>query len=140
MAPHFRSEPGADVIYGTLRLEGGPFSGSTLGSTWVPSQFKRRMTIPNPSSFVRRELFTELGQFDESYKIALDYEFLLRKRNLKPVFVNVPVTIMESHGLSMGSRKESLSEARRAQVKHRAGPEIAAHFWYWYFRIRAFLY
>jgi len=140
MAPHLLGGSGVDVVYGTLLLEGGPFSGAALGSMWDQTHFNRRMTIPNPSSFARRELFAELGQFDESYKIALDYEFLLRKKNLQPLFVNVPVTIMGSHGLSMGSRQESLLEARRAQFRHKSNPAIAIHFWYWYFRVRALLH
>lgn len=35
-------------------------------------------TIPQPSCFLRRSLFTELGGVDESYRYAMDYDFWLR--------------------------------------------------------------
>jgi len=53
----------------------------SLGMPWecVKNRFKYDMCIPHPSVMHRRSLFEKHGYFDESFKIAGDYELLLRE-------------------------------------------------------------
>ena len=39
---------------------------------------KKKMTIAHPGCFVRRDLYARIGGFDIRYRIAADYDFLLR--------------------------------------------------------------
>ena len=43
-----------------------------------PSRLRMDMTIHHPATFTRREVFEEIGGFDERYPNAMDYDFFLR--------------------------------------------------------------
>jgi len=51
-----------------------------LGESWDNAKHKMNysMAIPHPGLFVRRKLFEKYGEFDETFKIAADYDFVLR--------------------------------------------------------------
>ena len=73
---------GADIAYGDLFMvsdqeskrlvrswKAGPFTPSSFRLGWVP---------PHPTFYVRREVAAAVGEFDLKYKIASDYDFMLR--------------------------------------------------------------
>lgn len=86
-----------------------------------------RMTNPHQGMFCRRELFNRIGLFDTSYRIALDYEFLLRAKRsgarLKPV--HEITAVMPATGISTQSDWKStrsrILEDRRLQARHAVG-------------------
>jgi glycosyltransferase involved in cell wall biosynthesis len=124
MAPFLlMAEPEYRVVYGQIRLL--DHEGRYLGNVGVPwvlarKRFKSIMSVPHPGCFHRRILFRELGYFDESYRIAADYEFLLRELPLHDaLFVpEIVVTNVETGGVSNTSWCTSLLEARRASRAH----------------------
>lgn len=74
--------PDADAVYGDLQYvskdrpnrvfrhwRSEPFQHRHLRWGWMP---------PHPTLYVRREVMTLLGGFDTNYRIAADYEFILR--------------------------------------------------------------
>ena len=76
------SDPDIDVAYGDLDYVaaadparvvrhwcGGEFRPAMLGWGWMP---------PHPTLFVRRAVLDRLGMYDTSYRIAADYEAILR--------------------------------------------------------------
>lgn len=86
-----------------------------------------RMTNPHQGMFCRRDLFNRIGMFDTSYRIALDYEFLLRAKRsgarLKPV--HEIAAVMPATGISTQldwkSTRSRILEDRRLQARHAAG-------------------
>ncbi len=76
------------------------------------------------SVFCSRAIFETLGGFDESYKIAMDYEFWLRayRQGTKPEIFDYTVTCMRDTGISSKkdwhSMKQRFVEERRVHVKH----------------------
>lgn len=76
----------------------------------------------------RRALFQHIGLFDESYRIAMDYEWLLRAKRAGARFRRCPVKIsrMDTSGISShtdwASLAERFAEERRAQMLHCTGP------------------
>lgn len=75
-------DPKVDAVYGDLeyvdaknidrvvrRWKSGHFSVEKLKRGWMP---------PHPTFFMRRSCYQELGGFDLSYRIASDYDALLR--------------------------------------------------------------
>jgi GT2 family glycosyltransferase len=99
--------------------------------------FRRRYTHapPDPLSLVRRNcrimhqavlaersLFTEHGGFDESFRIAMDYELWIRwlTRGLVPQMVDVPVCRFHRGGAS-GDPMRNHAENRRAREMHGIG-------------------
>jgi len=127
LSPYLVSPPGAsDIVYGQVAMvdrDGAEVE--RLGIPWKNAR-KRFMQgtycLPTPGVMFHRSLFGRLGQLDESYRIAGDYEFLLRElKTQEPCYVpHIIVADMQHGGIS--SRPEStlvsLREMRSARVKH----------------------
>jgi len=114
-----------DVVYGQIQLvsrgkAAQPVSDLTGGAfSW--SVLRRKQNIPHPAAFNARSYFDRVGLFDESFRIAMDYEHYLRLgRNLKAQFVPLLVSEMREGGISKQSARASLYEGYLAQVKTRA--------------------
>ena len=82
-----------------------------------------RTWVPQCSTLLKRELFTQLGQFDESYAISMDGEFWMRlfsRQDVSPDLVEIPLVAFALAGQS--SRKGATSkEVLRWIWKHRWG-------------------
>lgn len=95
-----------------------------VGEPWekVKERFKHVMSIPHPGLMHRSSLFEEVGVFDESFRIAGDYELLLRELKFgEASFIpDVIVTGMRHGGISSEPNNTiaSLCEVRRAQKMH----------------------
>ncbi|CAN5671982.1 glycosyltransferase family 2 protein [soil metagenome] len=112
---------GVRVVYGSVNVVDGEGSTlRTLGLPWEDAgpRFRLEMSLPNPATFYHRVLFDAHGRFDESFRIAGDYEFLLRELlDHQAVFVpDVTVVEMGSGGLSDSPR----TMARHVRETHRA--------------------
>lgn len=114
------------VAYGPVRLVAA--SGrevAVVGEPWERAGplFRRQMSLPHQGVFHRRELFAAVGSFDESYRIAGDYELLLRELPAHPAAflgADVVVAAMTTGGLSLQAANTllHLREIRRAQERH----------------------
>lgn len=75
-------DPNVDACYGDLNYvrkesphaivrawRAGEFTRRKLASGWMP---------PHPTLYVRREVYERIGEFDTRYKIAADYDWMLR--------------------------------------------------------------
>jgi len=73
---------GVNLVYGKVALVTRQGDVRRMkGSPWeeVRERFHWEMCIPHPGMFHHKSLFDRHGQFDNSYKIAGDYEFLMRE-------------------------------------------------------------
>ncbi|WP_242397948.1 glycosyltransferase family 2 protein [Bacteroides xylanisolvens] len=70
-----------------------------LGNPYNIKEFRRYMKISHGSTLHNRTLFDELGDFNLSFKICADYEFLLRK-NLNAGYIETPTIAMQIGGMS----------------------------------------
>ena len=81
--PHLESASAAHrVVYGAVAVVAR--SGETVAvidQSWEQARhrFFIAMSIPHPGTFHHRELFARHGPFDESFRQAGDYDFLLRE-------------------------------------------------------------
>jgi glycosyltransferase involved in cell wall biosynthesis len=95
-----------------------------LGEPWenIREKFKAVMCIPHQGVMHRRNLFAERGNFDESYRIAGDYELLLRELKTADAacLPDLIVAGMRHGGISSAPKNSvaSLREIRRAQRRH----------------------
>lgn len=74
-------DPGVDAVYGDLQYvshdlkrvirhwRAGEYSLTKLKRGWMP---------PHPTLYVRKSAYEEFGDFDLSYRIAADYDWMLR--------------------------------------------------------------
>lgn len=95
-----------------------------IGEPWkeIRERFRQIMSIPHPGMMHRRTLFDQSGYFDESYRIAGDYELLLRElKNGEAHYIPDLVTVaMMQGGISSDPANGLLAmqEMRRAQRLH----------------------
>lgn len=118
-----------NIVYGQVMLLSE--SGAELyliGQPWgeVKDRFKQIMCIPHPAAMHRRRLFAQHGNFDESFRIAADYEFMLRELRIgHAVFVpGLVIAAMRQGGVSSNPSNTilALKEVRRAQKKNGKSP------------------
>lgn len=89
-----------------------------IGRPWKWQGFLRRMDVCHVGSMHKRTLFQQLGEFDSSYRIAGDYEFLLRPRSgLRTAFLPAATVYVRAGGVCYSPRV--MYEAYRA--KHETG-------------------
>jgi Glycosyl transferase family 2 len=95
----------------------------TIGKHWheVRDVFYKTMCLPHPGLMHHRSIFDEYGMFDSNYKIAGDYELLLRALKVTPpTFYPHPVCATPIGGISTLPKNNivCLYEIRRAKLKN----------------------
>lgn len=126
-----------DLAYGRIVFEGGKSDGLMIGQEDAIKKLNRRMTIPHTAAFHRRNIFSEVGVFDESFKISLDYEILLRKKNLTATYIDRIITTMGGLGVSSKLTHQALRENRRAQIKNKTNNRLKAELFFSLYWLRS---
>ena len=67
-------------------------------STYAPGKFRKGWMPPHPTFFVKREIYEKYGLFNTNFRIAADYELMLR--------------LLEKHGISTYYLPEVLIKMR----------------------------
>lgn len=96
------SEPGRVI----RRWRSGEFSAARLRRGWMP---------PHPTLFLRRQVFTQWGDYNEDYRIAADYEAILRyfgRGAIRPVYIPEVLVKMRVGGESNRSIGRILRKSR----------------------------
>lgn len=135
VAPYLQGGPAdARVIYGRVDLVRKDRSViATFGSPWNRKQFFQLMTLPHQGIFQHRSVFEEHGGFNEEFRIAGDYELLLRELKFRdPLFIEgCTIAAMQYGGMSSSGRLsvETLREIKRARDLN--GVEAPSLLWRW---------
>ncbi len=109
----------ADIVYGDLRRT---FRDGSEDEVQMPEkitlQFMMDAALPHPSSFIKKSVFDELGNYDESYRVIADHTLFLKAFLVGRRFKHIPVCIsnFEMTGLSakVGSFNIIKNERSRA--------------------------
>lgn len=125
---------GARVVYGRVDLVRGDGSViATFGAPWNRRQFFQLMTLPHQGVFHHRSLFQEHGYFNEEFRIAGDYELLMRElKSHDPLFIeNCTIAGMQFGGMSSDGRSsvKALQEIKRARDLN--GVTMVSPLWRW---------
>ena len=113
------ADPAVDAVYGDLvyvdradtarvirRWRAGAFSRGKLGWGWMP---------PHPTFYARRSVYERLGAFDTSYRIAADYDCILRflgRGGIVPAYIPAVLVRMRMGGASNQSLSNILHKSR----------------------------
>lgn len=75
------NQPQQRIVYGQILVEDSSGSKELFGKPWSESKsdFRDIMSIPHVGMFHHKRVFIENGPFDESFKVAGDYELLYRE-------------------------------------------------------------
>lgn len=79
------------------------------GRTYHQNAFAKGFHPPHPSFYAKREVFRHFGGFDLRYKIAADYELMLRflhKHNLQSLYIDEYFVKMRAGGTSNASLQQ----------------------------------
>ncbi|MGM0411380.1 MAG: glycosyltransferase family 2 protein [Bacillota bacterium] len=119
----------AKIIYGqAILIDKNKKKKKTIGKNWdkIGWQIKHGMPIDFPHTGMMHsyKLFKEHGFFDQSFKIAGDYEFILReikKNNSKNILFmqNEIIVYKQEGGLSYTQKNLSILEFQKARKKNK---------------------
>ena len=91
----------------------------TLGKPFDPKKLYRGMrSLSHQTMFVRKELYEKYGLYDNSFKIAMDFDFVARIRNEKFIFLNEILAVNIPGGISLEQYNLSLKEGSRVVKKY----------------------
>lgn len=119
-----RASDRSRVVYGRLNVvDAAGRSLYQLGWDWgrTRASFKKMMSIPHPATFHHISLFRDRGRFDPSYRVAGDYEYLLRELPANDAqFTDVLVADMSNGGVSNQAKLRATAaiEVHRARRVH----------------------
>jgi glycosyltransferase involved in cell wall biosynthesis len=114
------------VVYGKVKVfRSDGKEVDNLGHSWCRQDFLQQgNTLPHTGMFHRRTLFAEYGNFDESFKIAGDYELLIRVlKHSDPLFLeDLTVAYMQNGGTSDTNPLKTTMEFARAIKNNNLSP------------------
>jgi glycosyltransferase involved in cell wall biosynthesis len=108
-----RENPDSDIFYGGVSIDG-------QGQYFLSHEALEKRMIYHPAIFIRKTVYEKVGNFDTRYKIAADYDFILRakKRNFNFHAINQAITNYQSGGMSSKHVFTSVMETLFIQLKH----------------------
>lgn len=110
------------VCHAQLIYSQGPERKRIIGESFSRNNELKGSRMPQPAMFVPRFMYDLVGNFDTKYKIAADYDMVLRLTNKFPThFISQPVTIMVAGGLSYQRPELSFLESMQVARNHGRG-------------------
>lgn len=104
VAVFFQNHHGLDAIIGNIvQHQNGKIVRRYSSKNWTPEKLKIGFMPPHPSIFFKRDLFKKLGYYTLGYKIASDYELIIRyflKNKIKYQYSGITTTSMLVGGAS----------------------------------------
>jgi glycosyltransferase involved in cell wall biosynthesis len=122
--------PNSKWLHGQLQMQRGGQQ-VVVGKPFDAAKVYRGMRSTfHPTMFVHQSLFTKYGNFSHQYKIAMDYDFLVRIRTEPFTFLAQPIAIFDNTGISSNNYLTSLKEMKIAYIYH-CGKSYKVTLWQW---------
>jgi len=104
----------SSIIYGAIR-----FSKNLNETFYISADEIYSRMIYHPSCFVEKSLYMRIGAFNTRYRIAADYEFMLRCKTMGVKFLgqNTAIAVFTENGLSSKHKFRSIIETSIIQIK-----------------------
>lgn len=108
-----------DLITGKTGLYSGEIKRRTVGKPWEWERFRKYMCVAHVGAMHHVSYFSRYGHFDNTFRIAGDYEMLLRAgAGLRAGFVDDEIARVQVGGAS--NQKAVFMETFRARLRHGA--------------------
>lgn len=110
-----------------------------INDKWTWRSFRRKMVLAHAGAFHNKLFFEKYGLFNESYKIAGDYEILLRAReNLKTHWFNALTVFMSDGGASNHEVIKVYKETKKAILENKSlnSAETELNYLIWIFKYK----
>lgn len=124
---HAHENEKLDYVSSRVNLVNGEKFIRTIGQAWKWGSFRSYMNVAHVGSMHNKRLYEKYGEYDTSYKICADYEFLLRpKASLRAGFLDIVTVDMSIGGTSDSGA--ALIEAERAKITSAGKNKLIARF------------
>ena len=133
------SAEGQDAVYGDLNYVSAHDTSHIVrrwkSKDFTPDLLKQGWMPPHPSLYLRRDIYRDQGGFDRSFRIASDYESVLRyfsQPDFKARYIPKVLVTMRLGGVSNGSLRgilRKMSEDYAALRKNNIGSPLVALVW-----------
>jgi glycosyltransferase involved in cell wall biosynthesis len=122
-----KENPEFDFVYGDLIYTDEKGNPQFLVKGDRNYQKKIYYTLPSlihPTVFLKRDVYESCGLYEGSYRLAMDYEFLLRitRYGKKGIYVEDTLALMTFGGISYSKFYDSYKEVCRASIKYGYSP------------------
>ncbi len=123
------SASSADVVYGDIFLKtqtstvlskahiiGLKYKLFPYSLNWIWAG----MIIGHPASFIKKNIYDEIGVYDTRFKISADYDFIFKVINAKKKFYYLPepLVFFRDGGVSTSNLKQKYKEDKVVRVKN----------------------
>ena len=125
-----KDELSADLIYGDLLTSGNPPSKIRFPEALSKKDLLKKM-FPHQATFIRRSLFDRFGTYDESFKIAGDYEWFVRVLSDSSVttrHISKYVSIFRDDGISQNKAFRMLRKRENHRIRWKYYPSYRFSF------------
>jgi glycosyltransferase involved in cell wall biosynthesis len=112
-----------EAVYGDIKYFADDVSKTTRywhAGTYFEKKLNNGWVIPHPALFLRKSVYDKCGLFNMDFKIAGDYEFILRILKIYKISVKyLPVVLVKMYeggvsGSSLRQRKKGWQELKKA--------------------------
>ncbi|NOS89316.1 MAG: hypothetical protein HOP34_12425 [Methylococcaceae bacterium] len=103
-----------------------------IGGEVSKKQLFQKMKVAHPSCFVRASVYQRYGDFSSGFRIAADYDFIMRIwSKVKVGFLPRRIVQMQMEGVSNGNPVKSYKESMAVSLIHGKGvlPAIASFYY-----------
>ena len=113
---HLDSNPDSQIVYGDLYMGEGTGKKLIVGLNEISTRM-----IPHPTVFVSLDTYRKYGAFNTAYRVAADYELMLRLRSVGAKFLklDLPLAVMRPGGFSAKHKLRSVLETCVLRIKFR---------------------
>lgn len=116
----FNKDDKAEIVYGDIKYFANEPSHTTRywkTGTYREKKLNNGWIIPHPALFIKKSVYHKYGTFNLDFKIAADYEFILRvlkTYKLKPIYLPLVCVKMYNQGSSAKNRLAGWKELKKA--------------------------
>lgn len=90
-----------------------------VGGDFGINKLKNSMKVAHPSCFIKRSVYDTYGNYSQGFKIAADYDFILRVWDRVSIgFLNKTIVEMDGNGLSNASAIKSYKNSLAVHLAH----------------------
>ena len=112
-------DPDIDVVYGDLQYcREGKIVRRWKSNAFHPYSLKYGWMPPHPTVYVRKEVYAQVGEYDEWFRISADYDMMLRifGGKYKSCYLPHVLVNMEMGGTSNRNAKARLSKTQEDYI------------------------
>lgn len=109
-----------DIVYGDMVIDRNNQLEYVLSASPLLFEEMIRGTLWHPVSFIKKELFSKYGMYNEIYKIVSDYDFFLKTIYIHKVsikHISQFISVFNTNGIGSSSKFQELHNAEKYQVQ-----------------------